>query len=208
MEDIDLKSKTKDELISIIKQLTKKSIDVSDDPRNKRKRESSSMDWPAHAGRRQSFPVEIENHDTVDPVVPSNVEHTPIVARRGKLPSPEEHLRLARVIVEEMYQFCSLLDANGNILLTNTPALRGAGLNLIDIVGRPFWEARWWQVSPENQNRLQQALQDARAGNFVRYETAIYGGDEGQNVIWVDFSLVAVYEPGPNGKSIIFYRTF
>ena len=54
--------------------------------------------------------------------------------------------KLARVILDEMYQFVGLLDANGMTLEINRAALEGAGIWLSDIQGRPFWEARWWQV--------------------------------------------------------------
>src|SRR6201986_2990548 len=57
--------------------------------------------------------------------------------------------KLARVILDEMYQFVGLLDATGMTLEINRAALEGAGICLNDIQGRPFWEARWWQVSSE-----------------------------------------------------------
>ena len=55
--------------------------------------------------------------------------------------------KMARIILDSMYQFLGLLDVDGTVLEINQAALDGAGLHLSDVVGRPFWEARWWSVS-------------------------------------------------------------
>src|ERR1700761_8810013 len=65
--------------------------------------------------------------------------------------------KLARTILDEMYQFVGLLDAKGNVLDINRVALEGAGIQLDEIQGKPFWEARWWLVSRETQD-LQRSL--------------------------------------------------
>lgn len=44
----------------------------------------------------------------------------------------------ARVILDEMYQFVGLLDANGMTLEINRAALEGAGIQLNDLQGRPL----------------------------------------------------------------------
>ena len=48
--------------------------------------------------------------------------------------------KLARVILDEMYQFIGLLDVNGMTLEINRAALEGAGTHLDEIQGRPFWD--------------------------------------------------------------------
>jgi hypothetical protein len=55
--------------------------------------------------------------------------------------------------VFRVYQFVSLLDVNGMALEINRAALEGAGIQLKDIQGRPFWEARWWQVCSETREK-------------------------------------------------------
>lgn len=62
--------------------------------------------------------------------------------------------KLARVILDEMYQFVGLLDVNGMTLEIDRAALEGAGTRLTDIQGRPFWDARWWQVCSETRGRM------------------------------------------------------
>jgi PAS domain-containing protein len=51
--------------------------------------------------------------------------------------------KLARIVLDQLYQFVKLLDVNGNVLEINEAALKGAGIVLDDVQGKPFWEARW-----------------------------------------------------------------
>ena len=57
--------------------------------------------------------------------------------------------KMARIILDSMYQFLGLLDVEGTVLEINRAALDGAGLCLEQVLGKPFWQARWWAVSEE-----------------------------------------------------------
>ena len=72
-------------------------------------------------------------------------------------------LLLSRVTLNNMFQFCALLDAQGTMWDVNQAALRGAGLTRQDIHGRPFWQARWWQTSASVRKQLQGRDQARRA---------------------------------------------
>ncbi len=100
--------------------------------------------------------------------------------------------KLARIVLDEMYQFVGLLDAEGRVLEINRAALRGAGLRLEDIRGTPFWQARWFQVSQENVAATQDYVRRARAGEFIRCDMEVYGEAAGDHTIVVDFSLLPV----------------
>jgi PAS domain S-box-containing protein len=97
--------------------------------------------------------------------------------------------KLARIVMDEMYQFVALLDVQGTLLEVNRAALEGAGLRLEDTCGKPFWEVRWWTVSRESQQQLQEAVKRAAAGAFVRYDVEVYGEASGEETIIIDFSL-------------------
>src|SRR5690242_12176849 len=62
--------------------------------------------------------------------------------------------KMARIILDSMYQFLGLLDIDGTVLEINRAALDGAGVCLEHVVGRPFWQARWWAVSEEVRDRV------------------------------------------------------
>lgn len=100
--------------------------------------------------------------------------------------------KLARIILDEMYQFVGLLDAKGMTLEINRAALEGAGINLSDIQDKPFWEARWWQVSRETRERQRELCGRAAAGEFIRCDMEIYGRSGGEGTITIDFSLLPV----------------
>jgi PAS domain S-box-containing protein len=100
-----------------------------------------------------------------------------------------EHERRAALILDGMYQFVALLNPEGHILEVNRAALEGAGHRIEEIRGKPFWTARWWQVSGKIREELKAAIRQAADGEFVRYEVQIYGEKAGLISITIDFSL-------------------
>ena len=82
--------------------------------------------------------------------------------------------KLARIILDAMYQFLGLLDVNGIVLEINRAALEGAGVSLENVIGKPFWEARWWAISEESSHRIREMVEQARLGQFVRWYRAFY----------------------------------
>jgi PAS domain S-box-containing protein len=79
------------------------------------------------------------------------------------------------------------LTLDGSVLEVCQTALDFAGLQAQDILGRPFWEARWWIPSVKTHKQLQEALAAAAAGEFIRYEVDVSGSNK--RVATLDFSL-------------------
>lgn len=100
--------------------------------------------------------------------------------------------KLARILLDEMYQFVGLLDAAGTLIDANRNALEGAGIDLQKTLGLPFWEARWWQVSETIQEGVRDSIRRAAAGEFVRYDVEIFGDAAGEDTIIIDYSLVPI----------------
>jgi PAS domain S-box-containing protein len=99
------------------------------------------------------------------------------------------HERRAAVILDGMYQFVALLNPEGDILEVNRAALGGAGHRIEEIRGRPFWTARWWQVSEKIREEIKAAIRLAAARKFVRYEVQIYGEKAGAHPDYDRFLL-------------------
>ena len=99
--------------------------------------------------------------------------------------------KLARIILDAMYQFLGLLDVDGTVLEINQAALDGAGICLAEVAGRPFWEARWWAVSEETRQRVRGMVEQARRGEFVRCDIEIFGELEGNKTIFVEADYMA-----------------
>lgn len=107
-------------------------------------------------------------------------------------PPQAQREKLARIVLDSMYQFVGLLDADGMTLEINRAALEGAGLRMEDIRGKPFWQARWFQVSKEVAEAQRDYVRRAQAGEFIRCDTEVYGRAAGEETIVVDFSLLPV----------------
>lgn len=103
----------------------------------------------------------------------------------------KESERRFRAIFDCMYQFISLLQPDGTVIEANKTSLDFAGLKRRDVVGRPFWETRWWQLSPETREQLKEAIKRAARGEFIRYEVDVLGA--GDNVATLDFSIKPVF---------------
>lgn len=100
--------------------------------------------------------------------------------------------KLARILLDELYEFVGLLDAQGMTLEINQAALNGAGIQFDDIQGKPFWEARWWAVSKETREQQKELVRRAGNGEFVRCDMEIYGQAAGEETILVDYSLLPI----------------
>ncbi|ODG97900.1 hypothetical protein A4S05_11485 [Nostoc sp. KVJ20] len=92
-----------------------------------------------------------------------------------------------RAIFNQTIQFIGLLEPNGIVLEANQTALDFAGISREEVVGKPFWEAKWWTISSETQEQLKTAIASAANGESIRYEVDVLGRD--YQIITIDFSL-------------------
>ena len=100
--------------------------------------------------------------------------------------------KIARVTLDSMVQFVGLLDAEGTVLEINKVALDAVGLKLSDVEGKPFWTTFWWQVSPEINQGIRDAIARAVKGEFVRWDTPLYASPDGSVTIIIDASVMPV----------------
>ncbi|MET0553932.1 MAG: ATP-binding protein [Vicinamibacteria bacterium] len=100
--------------------------------------------------------------------------------------------KLARITLDSMVQFVGLLDAQGTVLEINKVALDAVGLTLADVQGRPFWTTFWWQVSPEVNHGIRDAVARAAQGEFVRWDTPLFASPDGSLTIIIDASVMPV----------------
>lgn len=119
----------------------------------------------------------------------------PAGAGRTGDPTPRETPRRFRAAFDRSVQFLALLSPDGTVLEANRTALGLIGAEREDVVGRRFWETRWWN-GDETRERLRAAIAAAAAGETVRYgiEHIAAGG----SATVVDFSLTPV--PGAGGR--------
>jgi PAS domain S-box-containing protein len=118
-----------------------------------------------------------------------------------------ESQRKIRAVFDQTFQFIGLLTPDGKMLEANRSALQFVGVDQKDILGKPFWETPWWTHTIEEQQRLRDAIDRARRGEFVRMEATHRGTDGELRVI--DFSLKPVWDEAgsviyliPGGRDI------
>ncbi|KAA3653917.1 MAG: PAS domain S-box protein [Proteobacteria bacterium] len=96
------------------------------------------------------------------------------------------------VIFNQAFQFIGLLSPDGCLLEANQTSLDFAGVPAEAVIGRPFADGPWWQGVPEHRRRLIEAIGQAAAGRFVRFETEHPAADGSRHA--VDFSITPVFD--------------
>ena len=78
-----------------------------------------------------------------------------------------ESERKARAILDLAFGFIGLLTPDGALVELNRSALDFLGIQLSDVVGKPFWETPWWTHSTDVQEQIRAAVRTAAAGELV-----------------------------------------
>jgi PAS domain S-box-containing protein len=95
--------------------------------------------------------------------------------------------RFLRRLIDNLFAFVGVLTPDGTLIEANQAPLDAAGISSDDVIGRKFWEARWWTVDARTQEQLRDAVERAAAGEVVRYDVQVRG--TGDDLIWIDFQL-------------------
>lgn len=114
----------------------------------------------------------------------TNTDVTASVEVEEKLRASEQHLR---AVLDTLAAFVGVLTPDGILTQANSAALRAAGLNPEDVLGKPFAETYWWSYSPRVQEDLRADIALARRGQSVRRDVQVRAA-EGE-LIDLDFML-------------------
>jgi PAS domain S-box-containing protein len=90
-------------------------------------------------------------------------------------------------LFDNSFEYLGMLSPDGRVLDANRTALENTGLTRDEVVGRLFWETKWWSWSPELVERVKRGVEDAARGEFVRFEAEHPSSDGGS--VEMDFSL-------------------
>lgn len=140
----------------------------------------------------------VKNPETGSPVGLATVTRD-ISDRKRSEEMLRDRERLFRAIFDQSFQFIGLLKPDGTVLEANQTALATADLLLEDIVGSPFSEILWWQISPAAKQQIREAIVSAAAGEVVRYEVDVLVA--GGAVATVDFSIKPIKDD--SGKVLL-----
>ncbi|MCX7593856.1 MAG: PAS domain S-box protein [Fischerella sp.] len=92
-----------------------------------------------------------------------------------------------RAIFNQTWQLMGFMKLDGTVIEVNQAALNFGGLDRATLIGRPFWEASWWTISPQTQDELQGAIAVAAQGECIRYEVDVLSA--GNEIATIDFSI-------------------
>jgi PAS domain S-box-containing protein len=104
-----------------------------------------------------------------------------------------------QAIFDQTFQFIGLMSLDGTLIEANKAAIDFVAAERSDVIGKPFWETRWWRHSKEQQEKLRAASVKAAAGELVRYEATHQAADG--SIHYIDFSL----NPVKNGLGEVIY---
>ncbi len=90
-------------------------------------------------------------------------------------------------IFDSSFQFIGLLKPDGTLLEINQTALSFGGVQPGEVIGQPFWDTHWWQISPQAQAQLKDSVARSARGELVRYEVEVW--DARKRAVSIDFSL-------------------
>ena len=131
--------------------------------------------------------------------VPHEFTGAPLVAEDGTelglvgigrdIRGRREREREFEAVFNNTFQLTGLMEPDGTLVRANDPALEFVGVPPSEVVGVHLAEAPW--ITERNRDRVYDAVERARDGEFVRFEMEIDGTD-GPAVI--DFSLKPVID--------------
>ena len=93
-------------------------------------------------------------------------------------------------IFNQTFSFVALLDNEGKIIEVNTTACDFAGCTKNEYTGIYLTDSKWCTHSEEEKEKLQNAIEQAKAGKLIRYETT--HSDTNQKIHDIDLSLKPV----------------
>jgi PAS domain S-box-containing protein len=84
----------------------------------------------------------------------------------------ESETRL-RAIFDSTFQLTGLATIDGRAVAVNRAALEAARVTEDQVLGKPMWDTPWWAGSPGERQRVIDAFQRVKAGEFIRFEGTI-----------------------------------
>lgn len=119
-----------------------------------------------------------------------------VIERKRIEKAIQESEQKFRGIFNQIFQLVGLLSPDGRVIQVNEPALQYADVTNEQVNGRYFWETEWWHQPDGVSEVIQQAVQKAAAGEFLRFETMSM--DATGSMRNIDFSLKPIMDDNGN----------
>lgn len=100
-------------------------------------------------------------------------------------------LQRSKQVLNHLFAFAGVLDPAGILLDANNPPLEQAGLELSDVLHRPFWQCYWWSHDSRVADQIRTAIELAQQGQTSRFDTTALMK---HGVIDIDFMLAPMLD--------------
>ena len=80
-----------------------------------------------------------------------------------------------RDVYDRTFQFQGTVLPDGTLVDANETLLAFAGTRRVNVLGRPLWDAPWWEQTAENVESLHRAFSQAISGIFFRQNLVMVG---------------------------------
>ncbi|ULH17791.1 EAL domain-containing protein (plasmid) [Deinococcus sp. KNUC1210] len=97
-----------------------------------------------------------------------------------------------RDVYDRTFQFQGTVLPDGTLVDANETLLAFAGTRRANVLGRPVWDAPWWDGTAENIASVHAALRQAGSGTFFRQNLLMIGENSAR--ARVDFSLTPILD--------------
>jgi PAS domain S-box-containing protein len=189
--------------------------DFVNDSHVRNKKNKSLLCVPILHRRKLISILYLENNLTTHAFTPGRVQFLELLLSQAAVSLENaqiyEALRASEqkfhAIFEQTFQFIGLLSTDGTVLAANHSALQFKGVKEDTVLGKLFWDTPWWTHSPQMQQRVHAAVQEAANGNLVRFE-ATHTAQDG-SVHYIDFSIKPIIDSSgrvlqliPEGRDI------
>ncbi|WP_165360734.1 ATP-binding protein [Candidatus Chloroploca sp. Khr17] len=107
----------------------------------------------------------------------------------------------AQALLDSLFAFVGVVTFDGILIEANQSALKVAGLQPAEVIGKPFHETYWWSYDPDVQAQLRLALARGQAGETSRYDVMVRVADE--RLMMIDFMLAPLCDAYGNVRYLI-----
>lgn len=104
-----------------------------------------------------------------------------------ELKKRKESERKFKGIFDQSYSLIGLVNNDGIVIECNNTSTDFIGKSKEELVGNFFWNTQWWNHSTEEQASLKKALNQAKNGELIRFET--FHIDKYKKKRIIDFSI-------------------
>jgi len=108
--------------------------------------------------------------------------------------------RKFRAIFDQSFQLMAVLSPDGSLLEANQATLEVCGAAATLPIAKPFWDGEWLMFSADLRGKAREALSEAAAGRFVRFEADLRNGNKNR---YFDFSLKPILDETGSVQQII-----